>query len=186
MKDIIIMFFVLSVAALLVFYFLFLLIKSIPRSARYIEIAGYAILVISLIWTGIVNTTEDISKGNEYINLNEKLNQLWYFNGDIRDFAQDKNSEDLANDYFKRSKYWQTNYLNGQFVHEQEEISKKLNYGLFGLSSLFILVGRLEELINKKSTNQSTNRYRFKRRARRYKKRTNSKRINNINKRNKG
>lgn len=184
------MFGMLLVIALLVFYLLYLVIKSIPKSARYIEIAGYAILVISLIWTGIVNTTEDISKGSEYINLNEKLNQLWYFNGDLRDFAQDKNADDLANDYFERSKYWQVNYLNGQSVHEQEGIAKKINYALFGLSSLFVLAGRLEDLINKKPTSQptsrSTNQDRFKRRVRRYRKRTNLNRINKVKKRNKG
>jgi len=191
MKVIIIMFGMLLVIALLVFYLLYLVIKSIPKSARYIEIVGYVILVISLIWTGIVNTTEDISKGNEYINLNEKLNHLWYFNGDLRDFAQDKNADDLANDYFERSKYWQENYLNGQYVHEQEEVAKKINYVLFGLSTLFILVGRLEELVNKKLIGkkligQPTTQDRFKRRVRRYRKRTNINRMSNVKKRNRG
>ncbi|MED4064422.1 hypothetical protein [Priestia megaterium] len=186
MKDMIIAFVILLVIALLLFYLLFLVVKSIPKSARYIEIAGYAILVISLIWTSVVNTTEDISKGSEYINLNEKLNHLWYFNADLKDFAQDKNAEDLANDYFERNNYWQENHVNGQFVHEQEEIAKKINYGLFALSSLFILVGRLEELVNKKPISQSTSSIKLKNRARRYRKRTNPNRINNFKKRNKG
>lgn len=185
MKDIIIMFGMLLVIALLVFYILFLIVKSIPRSARYIEIVGYAILVISLIWTGIVNTTEDMSKGSEYINLDEKLNQLWHFNGDLKDFTQDKNADDLANDYFEQSKYWQENNVNGQFVHEQEEIAKKISYGLFVLSSLFILVGRLEELVNKKPISQSDSSNKFKNKVRRYRKRTNPNRINNFKKRNK-
>lgn len=186
MKDIIIIFVVLLAVALLVFYFLLLVIKSNPKNARCIEIIGYAILVISLIWTGIVNTTEDISKGSEYINLNEKLNHLWYFNGDLRDFAQDRNADDLANDYFERSKYWQENYLNGQYVHEQEEVAKKINYVLFGFSTLFILVGRLEELVNKKLIGQPNTQDRFKRRVRRYRKRTNINRMSNVKKRNRG
>jgi len=66
MKDATIFLGIVIVLALLLSFTLILLMQLSPKSARYIEIVGYVILIISLMWTGFTNVIEDESKDSEY------------------------------------------------------------------------------------------------------------------------
>lgn len=157
MAVIIGMFFVIFVLALMIFGILVTVINNKPNSARYIELIGYAFLIISLIWTGVTNLTNDSSSSTDKIMLEEKMHVLWSFEKDKLDYLTDEDINDLYEDY--RALY---DYINGpisdvELIKEQDKIAKNINYGLFVLSTLFIAAGRLEELLKRGKKEKDSN-----------------------------
>ncbi|WP_346235745.1 hypothetical protein MKY04_09390 [Lysinibacillus telephonicus] len=148
MITMIIMFIVLLSVSVGVFFILTMVVKANRITARNIEMFGYFLLVVSLIWTGIYNSTDDMVKGSEFSKLDETLKVLWSYEGDKKDYLINGDIEDLNEDYFKLTNHLQGQVFNDKLINEQAAITKKIHYGLFVLSSLFIAAGRISEVIN--------------------------------------
>jgi len=155
-----------------VFIILLMLINSNKTTARNIEIFGYFLLVVSLIWTSVFNITDEMAKDSEFMMLDETLKVMWFFEGDKRDYLIDGDIDKLNDEYERLTKYFQGQVFNNETINEQKAITNKIHYGLFVFSSLFIAAGRLSEVLNvnkkkKSSTNKIKKKKTYKRRNKR-------------------
>ncbi|WP_144060664.1 hypothetical protein [Exiguobacterium chiriqhucha] len=153
------MFFIVTLVAALILVTLILTIKSKPKSARIIEIVGYVLLIVSIIWTIIVNLTTEMSADSDLLRLDEKLNVIWSFEGDKKDYIYNNNSDDLSQDYKLLHEHWTGPVFDDTLVKMQYKIVKYISYGLFALSTLFISAGRLSELLMVHPDKSSTRKY---------------------------
>lgn len=145
MFDIIVIFGIFALLAILLFIFLSIYLKKHPKSAMYIEIFGYCILVISLLWSVMANLIAEFSLDSNFFDIDEKLNTLWRWEGSKVYY---RNHEDIYESYLNKDDYWNSDIFNHEFLKKQDSTAKIISYGLVTLSSVFILSGRLSELIN--------------------------------------
>lgn len=161
-----------------IFWGLLWVIKANKSSGRKIEIVGYFLLVLSLIWTLVYNSTQELSKGSESLMIEERLRVLWLYEGEKKKYYDTGNIDALNDSYSDFNRYLQGPAFENKLIKEQEEITNKIHYGLFILSSLFIAAGRISEVLNDNSTkkssiknNNSKNKKRKKRKKRQNRKR---------------
>jgi len=140
-----------------IFLLLLWVIKTDKLTARNIEFIGYLLLVVSLIWTGVYNLTQEVSRGSEFIMLDERLRVLWLYEGAKKEYYNNENIDDLNDAYYELTKHLQGPVFDNKLIKEQEDFTNKVHYGLFVLSSLFISAGRISEVFHDSSTNKNLN-----------------------------
>lgn len=145
-----------------VYFILITVIKASKITARNIEMFGYFLLVVSLIWTGIYNSTDDMVRGSEYLKLDETLKVQWSYEGDKKDFLINGDIEDLNEDYYRLTNHLRGPAFDDKFINEQAAITEKIHYGLFVLSSLFIAAGRISEVLNVNKTDKPSANHKIK------------------------
>ena len=137
--------------------FLLLVINNNKSTARKIEFFGYLLFVVSLIWTGVHNITQEMSRGSEFIMLDERLRVLWTYEGAKKQYYTDRNIDDLNDAYYELSKHLNGPVFENNLIKEQEAFTNKTHYVLFVLSSLFIAAGRIAEVFRDSSIDNNSN-----------------------------
>lgn len=139
------------VLAAFIFSVLIFILKSKPISSRIIEIIGYGLLVISIIWTGIDKMMGEFASSADKFNVDEKLHILWLYEGVKNEYLNTNDVENLTQDYHKLDEHWHGPAFDFELLKKQDTIVKVISYSLFVLSTLFIAAGRLGEIINLKN-----------------------------------
>lgn len=149
------LFFLITLIAVVVLVLLISIIKKKTEYAKKIEIIGYGILTISIIWTGIVNSTNEMSTGSDLLIVDERLRNLWLYEGDKIEYMNSNDLNNLSQDYSALSADISSPVFDDKLIKEQDKTAKKISYVLFLISTLLISVGRLNELFfdsSRKST----------------------------------
>lgn len=149
------LFFGITLIAVVFLVFLISFIKKKPEYAKTFEIIGYGFLTISIIWTGVVNSTSEMSTGSDLLIIDERLRNLWLYEGDKIEYMNNNDLNNLSQDYSALSSDISNPVFDDKLIKEQDKTAKMISYGLFLISTLLISVGRLNELFfdgSRKST----------------------------------
>lgn len=150
MWVIIFLFIVICILTIIVFSFIFKLIKKGERNVvikRLIkaELLGYMILFMSLGFGFISNIMHDFSSdGKEFI-INQKLNNLWLF--DFHMMNKSSSYNQLDQEYVEINKSWVDLEKSNKLVEEQDKTATIIQGIMYMLATILIAAGRAKELI---------------------------------------
>ncbi|MDQ0208937.1 hypothetical protein [Alkalicoccobacillus murimartini] len=149
MLVIFILLFIVCFATMGIVRFLATQIIKNEKRALYFEIVGYIILAVSFGWNVVVHFTNEMSSGTDLYIINEKLNQMWYYNQNLV-LAMDNNDFTKFHDYSHNAKkQWIYIEESTMLFREQEKIVGYISLGLLYLSGMLIACGRGHELLAK-------------------------------------
>lgn len=157
LNTMIVLFISILIISCLLFRLILFFIKSKPERAIGVEISGYILLLISLLWGFVVIETENVSNGQSDIILNEKLNMLWEFEREKTRNSDTENIYALYEEHSLIDERWLSFNESNKLIGEQEELANKLQYFIVGLSTILIASGRIGEIIissKSKKTNE--------------------------------
>ncbi|MGO5005120.1 hypothetical protein [Bacillus wiedmannii] len=166
MKVIIFMFVAVTFFVLGILYMLVLFISKRPKISTWFETFGYCLLAVSLGWSIVFNMTADMANESDKSVVNEKLDLLRMYNGNMVNYFTLKDSQWLSEQYSTLTDTWRQIEPRSENLKKQEELVKKINSALFVLSSILIACGRGGELIEKYSHNKNVEK-KYRRRKRR-------------------
>lgn len=148
MLAIIFLLFSICVVAISIFLSLAYFIRRNSKIATKVEIFGYILLVVSLLWGFIVSDTTDIANGNKDLILNEKLNILWKYEGKKARNIDDISNYQLSQEYLEDNDNWVYWNYSGDTINMQERLVNIAHYFIAGLSTVFIAAGRMSEVLD--------------------------------------
>lgn len=125
------------------------IVKSFPNLIIRLELIGYILLAISLIWFFIPDSLSSMSYKSDLLIIDEKINSLRNFNTDLYRYIEDGDILKLKESYSRDVEHLHKLMMDSEGIQKQENTARNINGALIGLSSLLIAMGRIRELFLK-------------------------------------
>lgn len=135
-----------------VFYMIISIVKHTPlKVLRFVEIVGYFILTVSIVWTAIIfNYAQDMSNSIEKEAINNKLNMIISIEEDKL-----KNPDDRLESFDQDFNYLRSREESTVYAENQTILIRNINYVLLSLAPILIATGRLSEIVSRKKEKNS-------------------------------
>ncbi|MFB4212975.1 hypothetical protein ACE1TH_13815 [Shouchella sp. JSM 1781072] len=147
MGTILALFAVTTIITIIIIYILVIIMKSYPKLATYLETVGYVLLAISLAWTFLFSSIDNMSNETDMYVINEKLDTLWRANSKLQKALSNDDFTNLDDYTYELHSYWYRIEEDTKYFREQVSIAKIISAILLGFSTLLIACGRGQELL---------------------------------------
>ncbi|MCR8655842.1 hypothetical protein NV377_12690 [Paenibacillus sp. T3-5-0-4] len=127
------------------------LIKKYPKVAVWVELFGYFILIISIIWVMFDFTAAKQNQDGQNLVINEKLDNIWSYFNNLNSYYSNNDLSELQNSYYEKTKYIRTviDPINKEGWTKIHELTSKIQLILIAISGAMIPAGRFNELIER-------------------------------------